>query len=101
MAFAERVSAVGGKPRKAADHRLVPLTSATAKAIVKQFQVEDLRTFTARFCGDPLPGRSALDKLVIGERNKNGDRPGKSGFLLAPQKSEVSMEDRLLFGKAV
>ena len=25
--------------------------------------IEDTRDFTARFCGDPLPGRSALDRM--------------------------------------
>jgi hypothetical protein len=24
---------------------------------------KDTRSFTARFCGDPLPGRSALDRM--------------------------------------
>jgi hypothetical protein len=92
MQFALRVSAVGGRPAPI-DVRFERVTSSAAKELVKQFQTEDTRSFTSRFCGDPLPGRSALDRLY--------QNPGKCAPVVDGKRKSQFIEDHLLNGRVV
>jgi hypothetical protein len=77
--------------------KLSPAETQAALATVPP----DTRPLSARLMGDPLPGRSALDKLSAGERNKNHEYREMRDYLLAPQKSPVFIGDHLKSGRVV
>lgn len=81
---------VRGEPR-------VKLTPNEVRAALNGIP-EDTRSRSARFFGDPLPGRSALDRRTHTERSIAVSR---SGELLADQKRGVFIGDHLKSGRVV
>ena len=73
------------------------LSAAEARAAIEAVP-PDTRSTTSRLLGDPLPGRSALDRRTY---QKQTLAVRKSADLLAPKKHGVFMEDHLKSGKVV
>jgi hypothetical protein len=76
------------------------LTDAEARQALATIPA-DTRSISAKIMGDPLPGRSALDKLLMRERTKNVSSVWKSPELLAPPKTGVLIGDHLNSGRVV
>lgn len=61
----------------------------------------DTRSLTGRAFGDPLPGRSALDKRKQAQAGNIVKTSTARRDLLAPRESGVSIEDRQFTGEAI
>jgi hypothetical protein len=58
----DRIAYAYGVPRPRVDKVAFPIREALKKRLERQPLPIDTRTLTQRAFGDPLPGRSALDK---------------------------------------